>query len=180
MGNEPHNEAGHTFSADDLNRMNAAVLPVIRESNPTRIVLLGGLQWMNPTWITGNPDALTIPNDKQLMLEVHNYDPYKYAGAKPTVFNWGSDADVTALNSWMDALAQWSRAKGLPIFYGEFGCTTHQNADTGRYVWYAAHRAAIEAHGFGAAVWDDDGQYRVYNRRADQWDEDLLHALGKH
>ena len=51
--------------------MNAAVLPVIRAHNPTRIVLLGGLQFMNPSWIIANPDAMVIPDDAQLMLEVH-------------------------------------------------------------------------------------------------------------
>ena len=34
-------------------------------------------------------------------------------------------------------------------------------------------------HGLPAAVWDDDGHFRVYDRAADAWDEDLLHALGK-
>jgi len=181
--NEPHDPA---FSVGDLNAMNAAVLPAIRASgggNPTRIVLLGGLSFMNPSWITANPDAMTIPPggvaDPQLMLEVHNYDPYKYAGASPTVFQWGSAADVAALDSWMDALASWSAATGLPIFYGEFGATNHQNASTGRYAWYAAHAAAIAKHGFGAAVWDDCGMYEVYDRKADAWDNNLLTALGK-
>ena len=93
--------------------------------------------------------------------------------------SWGSASDIATLNKWMDDIAAWSKSHHLPIYYGEFGCTHAQNATTGRYVWYAAHRAAIEAHGFGAAVWDDDGNYRVYDRQVDQWDEDLLHALGK-
>jgi endoglucanase len=176
--NEPH---AQQFSVADLNAMNAAVLPVIRAQNPTRIVLFGGLKFMNPSWVVANPDALAIPaNDTQLMLEIHNYDPYDYAGLiPPTVHSWGNAADVAKLASWMDAIGNWSAAKGLPIFYGEFGCTTSQTAATGRYTWYAAHAKAIADHGFAAAVWDDDGSFRIFDRQADTWDEELLKALGK-
>ena len=55
-----------------------------------------------------------------LFLDSSNtQDPYKYAGAKPTSFEWGSTADVAALNAWMDGIATWSSNKGLPIYYGE-------------------------------------------------------------
>eukprot|EP00466_Bigelowiella_natans_P010569 jgi/Bigna1/134401/aug1.25_g9109 len=177
--NEPH---AQSFTTDDLNAMNAAILPIIRKNNPTRIVVFGGLKWMNPSWIVANPNKLEFPkNDTQLMLEIHNYDPWNYAGYPTTITkrSWGSDSDIAALNQWMDDIANWSTAKNIPIYYGEFGCTTSQTESTGRYTWYAAHRAAIEARGFSAAVWDDDGYYRVYDRNANTWDAKLLEALGK-
>ena len=43
--------------------MNAAVLPIIRKANPNRVVFFGGLQWMNPTWVTTNPNAIKFPDD---------------------------------------------------------------------------------------------------------------------
>jgi endoglucanase len=67
--NEPN-----LMTAEQLNAMNRAVLPIIRVRNPVRIVLLMGLQHGNPTWILQNPDALEVPEDKQVMLEIHN-DP---------------------------------------------------------------------------------------------------------
>ena len=86
--NEPH---ATQFTANDLNAMNEAVLPIIRSHNANRIVIFGGLKFMNPSWIVTNPDALHFPtNDTQLMLEIHSYDPYDYAGGKnPTVHSWG-------------------------------------------------------------------------------------------
>ena len=93
--------------------------------------------------------------------------------------SWGSASDIATLNKWMDDIAAWSKAHHLPIYYGEFGCTHAQNASTGRDTWYLEHRKAIESHGFAAAVWDDDGGFRVYDRQADQWDEGVLKALGK-
>ena len=68
---EIFNEA-HLMTADQLNTMNAAILPIIRKQNPTRVVLLQGLKFSNPTWFIQNPDALVVPADSQLMIEIHN------------------------------------------------------------------------------------------------------------
>jgi endoglucanase len=176
--NEPH---AAQFTADNLNAMNARVLPIIRAHNPKRIVIFGGLKYMNPSWIVQHPDALTFPaNDTQLMLEFHNYDPFDYAGGKaPTDHSWGSDSDYAKLRQWMDQIGNWSQSHNVPVFYGEFGCTTAQNKASGRYTWYKAHAEEIKARGFAAAVWDDDGGFRVFDRNADTWDEELLAALGR-
>jgi endoglucanase len=117
---EVYNEP-HIMSVDQLNKMNAAALPIIRKNNPNRIVILGGLQWMNPNWQVQHPAAMTIPRgDPQLMLEIHNYDPAPYALVKePTVHSWGSAVDIAALNKWMDDIAAWSKSHHLPIYYGE-------------------------------------------------------------
>ena len=135
---------------------------------------------MNPSWEISNPNELWIPtNDTQLMLEIHNYDPYKYAGPQPTLHEWGSNDDINALKKWMDEISTWSNVNRLPIYYGEFGCTTTQTKETGRYLWYSHHAELIRSHGFAASVWDDDGEFRVYDRVNNTWDEDLLNALGK-
>lgn len=64
--NEPH-----VMTVDQLNAMNTAVLPVIRRHHPTRVVFIGGLQFMNPTWILANPNAMHLfPNDSYVALEV--------------------------------------------------------------------------------------------------------------
>jgi len=172
--NEPH-----IFTAKNLNQMNSEILPIIRQSNPTRIVIFGGLSWMNPRWILKNPDTIQFPsNDTQIMLEVHNYDPWGYAGGKkPTIHDWGSDNDISTLNNWMHHISVWSKAKNVPIFYGEFGCTKEQ--EKGRYDWYAQHAADIKHYGFAAAVWADHHEFAMINRTTFTWDMKMLNALGK-
>ena len=65
-----------------LNTMNAAVLPVIRATNPTRQVHLGGLEQMGTWWILANPDAMVFdPKDDHLALTVHSYNPWPFAGS---------------------------------------------------------------------------------------------------
>ena len=171
--NEPH-----LMSTEQLNAMYAAVLPVIRKHNPTRIVLINGLKFGNPSWILSNPDALTIPSDTQLMLEIHNYDPFKYAGAHPTQHSWGSASDRAAMSDWVDGIDAWSKKKRLPIYYGEFGLTNAQSSANGRDAWFQAHRAAIASKGWGASVWSDGGGHLVFNYETGAWDDQVLVDLG--
>jgi len=53
------------------------------------------------------------------MLEIHNYDPYQYAGSNPTVHDWGSEAGKKTLATWADEIEAYSTKTGLPIYYGE-------------------------------------------------------------
>jgi len=175
---EIFNEA-HLITSDQLNEMNSACLKIIRKSNPTRIVMLQGLKFGNPSWIIGNGTELSIPDDKQLMLEVHNYDPFVYAGGDPTVFTWGSSADRAALSKWVEELDAWSTKKELPIYYGEFATTTAQSEKTGMLEWYKAHYEAITSHGWAASVWNDGNEHLIFNYETGAWTTDVLTALGR-
>lgn len=175
---EIFNEA-HLITAEQLNEMNSACLQIIRKTNPTRIVLIQGLKFGNPSWIISNGSSLVIPDDKQLMLEVHNYDPFNYAGSDPTVFSWGSSSDRAALSKWVGDLDTWAKDKGLPIYYGEFGTTTAQTKATGMLDWYSAHYDAIVSHGWAASVWNDGNKHLVFDYSSGAWTTDILKALGR-
>jgi len=175
---EIFNEA-HLITSSQLNEMNSACLKIIRESNPTRVVMLQGLKFGNPSWIIANGTELTIPDDKQLMLEIHNYDPFPYAGGNPSVFSWGSSADHALLSKWVEEVDAWSKKKGLPIYYGEFATSTSQTEKTGQLAWYAAHYGAIQSHGWAASVWNDGNKHLLFNYDTGAWTTDILTALGR-
>jgi len=172
--NEPH-----LMTVDQLNEMFGTVLPIIRSSNPTRIVLINGLKFGNPSWIMQNPNGLKIPNDKQIMLEIHNYDPFKYAGAHPTQHSWGADSDVKKMTSWMDGIDSWAKLHNLSIYYGEFGITNDQTAQTGRDVWIKAHADEIAKRGWAASIWSDGGGHLIFDYNKMSWVDDILRDLGK-
>lgn len=174
MFNEPH-----LMTTSDLNAMYSAVFPIIRKTNPTRIVLFMGLKFGNPSWIMQNPTGLQIPDDKQIMLEIHNYDPFKYAGSSPSQHSWGSASDRKALTHWMDGIDAWAKQKQLPIYYGEFGITNVQTAATGRDDWLKAHYAEITTRGWGASVWNDGGGHLIFDYTTLSWVEDILRDLGR-
>jgi len=168
------------MSVGNLNKMNSAVVPIIRKQHPTRIILLMGLKFGNPSWILANPTALTIPAGGQLMLEIHNYDPFKYAGANPTQKTWGTAKDEAALQKWVTGIEAWSKTNKMPLYYGEFGCTNTQTAATGRDKWFIAHSTAIKTMGWGASAWNDGGGHLIYSYTDGTWNDaivsDLLHG----
>lgn len=172
--NEPHN-----INVDQLNEMYDAVLPIIRDANPTRIVLLQGLSYGNPKWIVSNPTGLTLPADDYIMLAVHRYDPWSYAGNSPTKTSWTYDEDFSTMTAWMDDLDAWSTTYGVPIYYGEFGVTNDQTAATGRDEWFTYHASEIASRGWGASVWNDGSGHLIMEYDTLTWDDDILWDLGK-
>jgi endoglucanase len=56
------------------NEYAAAALKVIRESNPTRAVIVGPNGW-NSAW---RLPELKLPDDKNLIVTFHNYEPFKF------------------------------------------------------------------------------------------------------
>lgn len=173
--NEPH-----LMTTDDLNTMNSAILPIIRKTNPTRIVLLMGLKFGNPSWLISKKSAdFKVPSDNQLMIEIHNYDPFKYAGSNPSQMTWGSDKDYADFYEWVSEVKYWAGNHSLPIYYGEFAVTNAQTAASGRDKWYQAHYKAITENGWGASVWNDGGGHLLYNYTTREWKSDILRDLGK-
>jgi hypothetical protein len=113
------------------------------------------------------------------MLEIHNYDPYPYAGAKPSQHTWGTAADKAALEAWATDIDAWSKSNKLPIYYGEWGCTNTQTAATGRDDWFKAHADMIAAKGWAGSVWSDGNKHLVFDYGASTWVEPILVDIGK-
>lgn len=105
------------------------------------------------------------------------YDPFKYAGANPSVFSWGSDADRAKLTDWVDKFDEWAKNRSLPVYYGEFGVTNEQTSNTGRDEWFKAHAAAIRSKGWAASVWNDGGGHLIYDYASGKWDDAVLADL---
>ena len=74
-----------------------------------------GLKFGNPSWHLQNPDGLVIPADPQVMVELHNYDPFKYAGANPSVHSWGSSSDRATLTKWVDDIDAWCVSRDVCV-----------------------------------------------------------------
>lgn len=170
--NEPH-----MLSASSLNELHRMALVAIREANPSRIVTISGKDFANPRWLLEHPKALTIPRDPQLMLEIHVTEPHGFAGKDPTKQAWGSEDERERVKEWVDQIEVWGRARNLPIYVGEFGCSVDQKHETGRLDWLEANWKAIRAKGFCASLWDDGEAFSVYNRAEHTWDQDILTVL---
>ncbi len=182
--NEPHE-----MGTAQLNAMLAAFHAAVRPLHPSRRLILGWLNYMGPSWVeeghAANWDAMAIPTlpggaqDPNLAVETHSYDPYDVCGHP--VRPWGSlPSDLLNMAFMFKTLANWSAThSNLPVFMGESGCTRKQN-ESSRLAWYAAfvqHAKAVPGFA-GSLVWDDDGDFCIYNRSTRSFDQGVLSAIG--
>jgi hypothetical protein len=182
--NEPHQ-----VDTQKLNALLAAFYAAVRPLHPARRLILGWLNYMGPSWIEeqheANWDAMVIPTlpggarDPNLAVETHSYDPYDVCG-HPTR-PWASKpSDILNMDFMFKTLSNWSAAhNNMPVFMGESGCIRKQN-QTSRVAWYSAFFERVKAAPglAGGLVWDDDGDFCIYNRSTRGFDEDVLRAIG--
>lgn len=157
--NEPN---GMTVAeVDDLN---SRILGIIRQTNPTRLVIFGGNVYANSAELM----AAAVPDDPYLIGYFHSYDPWGFAGLGQGL--WGSAGDYQQLDNQFLAVSNWSAANNVPVYVSEFGCV--QEADyNSRMRYYAAYVETCLRYGFTFSVWDDGGMFGILNRDDNTWPE---------
>jgi endoglucanase len=169
------------MSTDNLNTMNAAAVKIIRASSGNDakrgVLIPGGLDYSNPSWLVTNYADFKVPSDDYVMLEVHSYNPYKYTKKDPTSTFWGTSSDLSTLDTYWSDFDTVIKKLGVKVLLGEFGATTQQTAATGRYHWYGNQSSVPKSYGYAVCVWDDT-THQVYDRTAGTWDNSVLKALG--
>lgn len=168
-----------------LNDMYASVVPIMRATNPTRAIYLGGLSWMSPYWVNSNPDAVVFPPlasgaaDPNLRLEMHSYDPYTFCLQNPpTASSWGTPADVAAVNTMYENAAAWQTKHQRRVLMGEAGCQVAAPSRADRLLWYQTVGEAQKLLSDSLSVWDDFGEWKIYDRTKRTFDAGVLSALG--
>ncbi len=166
---EPLNEPHTAFTADLWNDMYPQLIDAIRITNPTRRVIIGGVNWNN----LNSLDLLVLPEDRaNLIATFHYYDPFQFThqgaewvGDQSTPWLgtiWGTRADYAALDADFRRARVWSDQHNVPLFVGEFGA--YSRADlTARQLYTRAVREAAAAHGFGWCYWELASGFGIYN-----------------
>lgn len=174
--NEPHGK----LDAESWNRLLARLLPVVRQSNPNRVVLVGPTYWNG----VRDLDKLRLPPDRNLIVAFHNYDPFPFTHQGitylPKPFPTGATCcDAAQRKQVVDAFdtaKRWSEATGYPLHLGEFGA--YQAADmASRESYTRLVRDEAEKRGFGWTYWELASSFGVYDAKAGRWVEPIRRAL---
>ena len=178
--NEPHDQLG----AAGWNRLIAELLPVIRESNPTRTLLLGPANYNDIQQL----HLLELPAaNRHLIVSVHYYLPYEFThqGAhwQPGSDAWlgkrwmASAGETQAIRSHFATAAAWAKANRRPICISEFGANQKADLDS-RVRWTkCVADTAIECN-FSFTCWDFCAEYfGLYNPGMKSWRQELLDAV---
>ncbi len=180
---EPMNEPNGLMTAKRWNTLIAATLPVIRETNPTRNIVIGPSEWNNLQAL----DELTLPAaDQHIIVTFHYYRPFEFT-------HQGADW-VAGSNDWMgtewkassiqkqylqfdfNLVEQWAKDNQRPIFLGEFGAFSKADLDSrARWTTFVAREA--EARGFSWGYWEFCSGFGLYDLSTSKWREELVQAL---
>jgi len=178
LANEPH--GAMTAALWNIYSFNA--LQVVRETNPTRDVVIGPVEWNSYNWVT----TLDVAGDPHIIVTFHYYEPFQFThqGAE-----W-----VDGSNAWLgtiwpnneerkrevirnfDLISNWAQRHNVRILLGEFGAYSRAPQDS-RVRWTTFVREQAEAHGFAWSYWEFNAGFGIYDPIAKVWRDDLLKAL---
>lgn len=177
--NEPNGE----LNAALWNQYAGEALAVVRESNPTRDVIVGPVSWNAYDWVS----TLDIPDDEHIMVTFHYYLPFEFThqGAE-----WVEGSDPWLGSTWeatnrekaevtrhFDLVADWARRHhNVRILLGEFGAYSRAKMDS-RVRWTEYVRSEAERHGFAWSYWEFASGFGIYDPERSVWREDLRKAL---
>jgi len=175
------NEPNKKLTPELWNRYFRGALAVIREKNPTRTILVGPAFWNSVDHLK----ELELPaEDRHLIVTVHYYKPMEFThqGAAWTGqrdksgISWGSDAERKAVHDDFAKVAAWAKENKRPIFLGEFGAYDKAPMESRVRYTDCVARTAV-AQGWSWAYWQFDGDFILWDMKADKWVEPILNAL---
>jgi len=174
--NEPHDKLTNANLMATLGRSLAA----IRESNPTRKVVIGGEDWSGIDSLA----TLRLPEDPNLIATFHYYLPmaFTHQGAPwlkpspPIGKTFGSDADMEELQANVAKARAYMAHTHRPLFMGEYGAYDRTIPTAQRAAYYKAVHDAFARAGIDGCVWGYTSSFRF--REGDRWIRPLLDAIG--
>lgn len=174
--NEPHGRMNSTA----WNLLMPQVLAAVRQSNPTRTVVVASTYWSAVRDIA----LLAMPpQDRNLIMTFHTYDPmaFTHQGLSwmpqfPAGVACCDAVQKKAITDVLDKARQWSVSSGYPVYIGEFG--SDDKADMASRETYTRFvRDEAEKRGIPWTFWEFASSFGMYDPVAKTWREPLRRAL---
>lgn len=168
-----------TLSADTWNQLLVDALAVIRETNPTRTVIIGPTHWNE---IARLKDLRLPPDDRNIIVTVHYYSPvpFTHQGLRsefPAGVSWNDgDRERQAIARDFEEAQAWAQQQNRPIFLGEFGVYDKAEMES-RVRWTNCVRQEAERLGWSWAYWQFDPDFAAYDVPNHRWVEPVRDAL---
>jgi endoglucanase len=177
------NEPYGPLDADTWNAFFPELLAIVRETNPSRTVVIGPTQWNNFKQL----QTLKLPeSDRNILATFHYYEPFQFthqgaswAGDMKNVkgVQWSEEGRLQARRDFA-TVVQWARANNRPVLLGEFGAYDMSGTPIDQRVAYTkAIREEAEAAGIPWAYWQFDSNFLVWDMAKDDWVEPIRSAL---
>jgi endoglucanase len=176
------NEPNGKVTPELWNALLKESLAIIRQTNPTRNVVIGPAFWNGIHAL----NTLELPaDDHHIIVTVHYYLPMEFTHqgapwspltAKLSGITWGTDADKRRVEEDFAGVQKWSKAENRPILLGEFGA--YEKGDMESRVRYDSFLArTAESLGWAWTYWQFDADFIVYDMAKDNWVQPIWKAL---
>lgn len=176
------NEPNGALEGQRMRDLQRDLISAIRETNPTRTLILGGEDWSNIRTLNTN----FVSPDPNIVYTFHYYDPFEFThqnapwtgpdGPKGSKA-WGTARDRRNVQNDMRRAVQFSSRVGRKVFLGEFGAY-EAAPEPSRRDYMRAVTSQAEAAGIGWCSWNFTGTFPLFDDRAKQWVPGQLEALG--
>lgn len=177
------NEPNGAFTHLRWEELFAKTLSEVRQTNPDRMVIVGGINWSPVTELT----HLILPEeDRNLIGTFHYYEPFRFThqGAEWVTDStpwlgttWeGTETDQNIVLRDFQLATRWSERNDRPVFLGEFGAYGRADMES-RAQWTAFVRETADQRGFSSAYWEFGAGFGVMDRSMREWIEPLYQAL---
>ena len=175
------NEPKHQITLANFRQMVDPTLAAIRESNPRRIVIIGGPPSSKITHIA----RFEMPDDPYVVPTFHNYDPvpFTHQGVKtmkpmpPIGRRFGSAGDIALLERNLRLAKAYMAKTGRVPFMGEFGVMGLEAIpDSERIAYLRTVSSAYASIGIQSCVWNYANSYNL-NLPDGRWRPGVVQAI---
>jgi len=147
------------------------VYDIVRESNPTRTLVIGPGNWNKIYEL----ESLELPEeDRNIIVEIHFYNPHSFThqgvqGREEGIIWPANPEEIQALIDEFQFAADWGEEHDRPLFLGEFG--VYKAADQESAVrWLRSAREQMEKHGMSWSMWNMMGSNMgIYDEEKETW-----------
>lgn len=177
--NEPHEQ----FDAATWNATFPEVLSIIRQTNPKRNVIIGGVQWNSRNTLK---DLKLPEDDRHIIATFHYYDPFHFthqgaswAPADITALKdvrFGKPEQIAEIDKDFRLVSEWAKANDRPVLLGEFGAYDKAAMDD-RVLWTSTVARTAEKYGFAFAYWQFSSDFLLYDFKSQSFVKPILKAL---
>jgi endoglucanase len=179
--NEPHGLLNRQSNGSQpWNDLVSRAVRVIRQTNPTRVLVIGPTLWNSPRGL----EQLVLPHDPNLVLKVHSYEPFTFThqGAEwispklRTGVACCDAAQTRTITQLLDQAQTQAKAKGYPVFVGEFGA--YSTAPLAARVSYLnTMRQQMAQRGMSWTYWELAAGFGVYDPAQNRFRPEITQAL---
>lgn len=176
------NEPTSKLTTELWNDYIAELVPLIRETNPNRSLIIGGATFNDIDGLR----ALKLPEDPYVIGTFHFYDPNEFTfqgqewvdGSEAWLGTlwYGSEGEVSMLEKKLDLAVDWRDTNARPLYLGEFGSGSVADYDSRvRYTAFMAKYA--EEHAISYAIWDDHNTMGIRDPETKELYREIVEAL---